>query len=301
LIIGAAVPLSFRGVIGAYMKSLTDCYKLSNGVEIPCVGFGTWQTPDGKVAIESVKAALAAGYRHLDTAAIYGNEESVGEAVRQSGVPRKEIFITTKLWNDEHGYESTLKAFGVSMKKLGLDYLDLYLIHWPNPIRFRKNWKEANAGTWKAFEELYKAKKIRAVGVSNFHGHHIDAILENASIAPMVNQIRLCPGDTQDKVVEYCRGKNILLEAYSPLGVGQVFNSPEVKKYAEKYNRSVAQLCIRWSLERGYLPLPKSVTPERIRENTKVFDFEISEADVKAIGALKSIGGSSQDPDTADF
>ncbi|MDR0601661.1 MAG: aldo/keto reductase [Treponema sp.] len=283
------------------MKSLTDCYRLANGVEIPCIGFGTWQTPDGKIAVESVKAALAAGYRHIDTAAIYGNEESVGKAVRESGVPRKEIFITTKLWNSEHGYEKTLAAFDASMKRLGLDYLDLYLIHWPNPIMFRKNWKEANAGTWKAFEELYKAGKIRAIGVSNFRGHHIDALLESASVVPLVNQIRLCPGDTQDEVVDYCRGKNILLEAYSPLSVGRIFESPDIKGYAEKYKRSIAQVCIRWSLERGYLPLPKSITPERIRENARVFDFEMSEADVKAIAALTDIGETSGDPDAAGF
>jgi diketogulonate reductase-like aldo/keto reductase len=283
------------------MKSLTDCYRLANGVEIPCVGFGTWQTPDGKIAVESVKAALAAGYRHIDTAAIYGNEESVGAAVKESGVPRKEIFITTKLWNDDHGYENTLRAFDASMKKLGLEYLDLYLVHWPNPVKFRKSWKETNAGTWKAFEELYKAGKIRAIGVSNFRGHHIDAVLETASVAPMVNQIRLCPGDTQDEIAAYCRKKNILLEAYSPLGVGKIFESPDIKKYAEKYKRTIAQVCIRWSLEREYLPLPKSITPERIRENARVFDFEISEADVKAIAALKGIGGTSQDPDAADF
>ncbi|MDR2160153.1 MAG: aldo/keto reductase [Treponema sp.] len=283
------------------MKSLTDCYKLGNGVEIPCVGFGTWQTPDGAVAVSSVKAAIEAGYRHIDTAAAYGNEESVGAAIRQSGVPRKELFITTKLWNDDHGYESTLRAFDLSMKKLGLDYLDLYLIHWPNPVKFRKNWAEANAGTWKAFEELYGAGKIRAIGISNFHGRHIDALLKTASVAPMVNQIRLCPGDTQDAVVDYCRGKDILLEAYSPLGVGEIFKSPEMRVFAEKYQRSIAQICIRWSLQRGYLPLPKSVTPQRILENTGVFDFELIPEDVKAIADLKGIAGTAQDPDKTAF
>ncbi|MDR1898687.1 MAG: aldo/keto reductase [Treponema sp.] len=283
------------------MKSLTDCYKLSNGVEIPCVGFGTWQTPDGAVAVSSVKAAIEAGYRHIDTAAIYGNEESVGAAIRQSGIPRKELFITTKLWNDDHGYENTLRAFESSMKKLGLDYLDLYLIHWPNPVKFRKNWEEANAGTWKAFEELYKAGKTRAIGISNFHGRHIDALLKTAAVAPMVNQIRLCPGDTQDEVVDYCRKKDMLLEAYSPLGVGQIFEAPEIRAFAEKYKRSIAQICIRWSLQRGYLPLPKSVTPQRILENTKVFDFELLPEDVKAIADLKGIAGTASNPDETAF
>jgi diketogulonate reductase-like aldo/keto reductase len=283
------------------MKSLTDCYKLNNGGEIPCVGFGTWQTPDGAVAVSSVKAAIGAGYRHIDTATIYGNEESIGAAIRQGGVPRKELFITTKLWNDDHGYESTLRAFDLSMKKLGLDYLDLYLIHWPNPVQFRKNWAEANAGTWKAFEELYGAGKIRAIGVSNFHGRHIDALLKTASIAPMINQIRLCPGDTQDAVVDYCRGKNILLEAYSPLGAGEIFKSPEMRAFAEKYKRTIAQVCIRWSLQRGFLPLPKSVTPERILENTKVFDFDLLPEDIKAIADLKGVAGTAHNPDETDF
>jgi diketogulonate reductase-like aldo/keto reductase len=282
-------------------KSVTDVYKLSNGVEIPCVGFGTWQTPDGDVAVSSVKAALAAGYRHIDTAAIYGNEESVGRAIRESGVARKDIFLTTKLWNDDHGYESTLRAFEASSKRLGTDYFDLYLIHWPNPVKFRGNWQEANAGTWKAFEELYNAKKVRAIGISNFHQRHIEPLLKTAGIAPQVNQIRLCPGDTQDAVVDYCRSKNILLEAYSPLGVGKILSSPEMKAFAEKYRRSIAQICIRWSLQRGYLPLPKSVTPERIAENTKVFDFELSPEDVEKIAGFTGIGGMDRNPDEADF
>ncbi|MDR1636036.1 MAG: aldo/keto reductase [Treponema sp.] len=282
-------------------KSVTDAYRLSNGVEIPCVGFGTWQTPEGEVAVSSVKTALAAGYRHIDTAAIYGNEESVGRAIRESGIPRKDIFLTTKLWNEDHGYDSTLRAFEASSRRLGTDYFDLYLIHWPNPVRFRANWQEVNAGTWKAFEELYNAKKARAIGVSNFHQRHIEALLKTAGIAPQVNQIRLCPGDTQDAVVEYCRSKNILLEAYSPLGVGKLLGAPEMQVFAEKYRRSVAQICIRWSLQRGYLPLPKSVNPGRIRENTQVFDFELSPGDVETIAGFTGIGGMDRNPDEADF
>jgi diketogulonate reductase-like aldo/keto reductase len=282
-------------------QSLTDTFTLSNGVKIPCIGFGTWQTPDGDVAVSSVKAALKAGYRHIDTAAIYGNEESVGRAIKESGVPRKEIFLTTKLWNTEHGYDSTLRAFEESARKLGTDYFDLYLIHWPNPEKFRSNWQQANADTWRAFEELYKAGKVRAIGISNFHERHIEPLLKTAVVAPQVNQIRLCPGNTQDAVVEYSRSKNMLLEAYSPLGVGKVVNSPEIKVFAGKYQRSVAQICIRWSLQRGYLPLPKSVTPERIEENTKVFDFEITAGDVEKIAALTGIGGLDQNPDETSF
>jgi diketogulonate reductase-like aldo/keto reductase len=283
------------------MKSLTDCYRLSNGVEIPCIGFGTWQTPDGAVAVSSVKEAVVQGYHHIDTAAAYGNEESVGEGIRQGGVPRKELFITTKLWNDEHGYDTTLKAFDLSLKKLGLDYLDLYLIHWPNPVKFRKNWQEANAETWRAFEELYKAGRVRAIGVSNFRPHHIDALLKTAKVVPQVNQIRLCPGDIHDETVSCSRKHKMLLEAYSPLGVGAIFKVPELQEMAKKYGKTAAQICIRWSLQMEFLPLPKSVTPARIKENTGVFDFELSGEDMKKIAALKGVAGYAEDPDTASF
>ena len=283
------------------MNSLTDCYKLSNGVEIPCIGFGTWQTPDGDVCVSSVLSAIEAGYRHIDTAQGYGNEESVGLAVKKSGIDRKDLFITSKLTNSEHGYERTLAAFEETMKKLDMDYLDLYLIHWPNPIAFRDHWQEANAGTWKAFEELYKAGRIRAIGISNFRPHHIEELMKTATVAPMVNQIRLCPGETQDEVVDYCRSHNIQLEAYSPLGVGKIFEVPEMKALAEKYGKSIAQICIRWSLQRGYLPLPKSVTPSRIKENTQVFDFELEAADVQLSADLKGCVGYSSDPDTTTF
>ena len=283
------------------MKALTDCYTLANGVKITCIGFGTWQTPNGEVAVSSVLSALEAGYRHIDTAQGYGNEESVGIAVKQSGIDRKELFLTSKLTNSEHGYEKTLAAFETTLEKLGTDYLDLFLIHWPNPIAFRDHWQEANAGTWKAFEELYRSKRIRAIGISNFRPRHMEELSRTAEIAPMVNQIRLCPGDTQDEVVEYCRTHNILLEAYSPLGVGKIFEVPEMKALAEKYQKSIAQICIRWSLQRGYLPLPKSVTPSRIRENTQVFDFELDSSDVQLIADLKGCVGYSSDPDTTTF
>ncbi|MHB9295069.1 aldo/keto reductase [Pillotina sp. SPG140] len=280
------------------MKALTDWYTLANGVEIPCIGFGTWQTPDGAVAVSAVLSALRAGYRHIDTAQGYGNEESVGIAIKKSGIDREKLFVTSKLTNSEHGYEKTLAAFEGTMKKLDMDYVDLFLIHWPNPLAFRNTWQEANAGSWKAFEELYAAKRIRSIGVSNFRPHHIKELLKTAAIPPMVNQIRLCPGETQDEVVNYCRSQNILLEAYSPLGVGKIFEVPEMKALAEKYGKSIAQICIRWSLQRGYLPLPKSVTPARIKENTEVFDFELDAADVQLIADLKGCVGYSADPDT---
>jgi diketogulonate reductase-like aldo/keto reductase len=283
------------------MNHQTDTYKLSNGVGIPCIGFGTWQTPDGDVAVRSVAAAIEAGYRHIDTAQAYGNEESVGKGIRESGIDRKDLFITTKLWNSNHSYKLTMRTFEDSMNKLGLDYLDLFLIHWPNPIAFRDHWQEANAESWKAMEELYEAGKIRAIGVSNFRPHHIEEILKTAKVAPMVNQIRLCPGDTQDETVEWCRDHGMVLEAYSPLGIGKIFEVPEMQRLAEKYQRSIAQVCIRWSLQRGYLPLPKSVTPSRIQENLKVFDFELSEEDVRLIADLKGCVGYASDPDRTNF
>ena len=194
-----------------------------------------------------------------------------------------------------------MSSFDESMKKLGLDYLDLLLIHWPNPIAFRDHWQKANAETWKAMEELYRAGRIRAIGVSNFRQHHIEELMKTATVAPMVNQIRLCPGDTQDEVVNYCRNRGMLLEAYSPLGVGRVFDVPEMQALAAKYGRSVAQVCIRWSLQRGYLPLPKSVTPSRIADNLKVFDFELEEDDVDMIAGLTGCAGLERDPDMTNF
>jgi diketogulonate reductase-like aldo/keto reductase len=171
------------------MTSLSDTYTLSNGVKIPIIGLGTWQTPDGPIAVKAIKDALAAGYRHIDTAAGYENEESVGQAIRESGIPREQIFITTKLNNPDHGYEKTLKAFEISTTKLGVSYLDLWLIHWPNPLPFRENWQSANAGSWKAFEELYEAGKVKAIGVSNFRPRHLEELFKTAKIKPQVNQI----------------------------------------------------------------------------------------------------------------
>jgi len=283
------------------MKSEKDCFKLLNGVEIPCVGYGTFQTPEGETAVASVVSAIKAGYRHVDTAQGYGNEASVGAAVKKCGVPRNEIFITSKLANTEHGYEKTLAAFERTLEKLDTDYLDLFLIHWPNPVHFRDCWQETNAGTWRAFEELYEAKRIRAIGISNFRPKHIDELMKTAKIPPMANQIRLCPGDTQDEVVDYCRERKMLLQAYSPFGVGKIFEVPEMISLAEKYGKTVAQVCVRWSLQRGYNPLPKSVTPERIKENIEVFDFELSGADVQTIADLKGCVGYSYDPDTTSF
>ena len=276
-------------------------YTLSNGVHIPAVGLGTWQTPDDETGYQAVLSALKLGYRHIDTAQGYRNEDIVGRAVRDSGISREEVFITSKLDNPNHGYDNTMRSFEETLQKLGTDYVDLFLIHWPNPLQYRSTWQQTNAETWKVFEELYHAGKIRAIGISNFRQHHIDELLKTAEITPMVNQIRLCPGDTQDDLVIYCRERNILLEAYSLLGTGQIFKVAEMQALAEKYHKSIAQICIRWSLQNGFLPLPKSVTAERISENIDVFGFELSDEDISLIAGLRGCVGLSKDPDTTNW
>ncbi|MBO5197165.1 MAG: aldo/keto reductase [Lachnospiraceae bacterium] len=283
------------------MNQLTDCYTLNDGTKIPCIGFGTWQAKEGDIAVTAVRTALEAGYRHIDTAACYGNEDSVGKGIRESGVPREDIYITTKLWNTVRGYNETIEAFHESRNKLGLEYLDLYLIHWPNPANFRDRWEWANAESWRAMEDLVKQGYIRSIGVSNFRPHHLEALAKTANTRPAVNQIRLCPGEVPLTNVNYCRERDILLEAYSPLGTGKIFSVPEMTELADKYGKTVAQICIRFSLQMGFLPLPKSVTPERIADNTKVFDFELSKEDVERILALEGIVGYSHNPDLTNF
>lgn len=283
------------------MDTINSTYKLANGLEIPRLGFGTWQTPDGQVAVDSVLAAFEAGYRHVDTAAAYNNEAGVGEAIRQSSLSREEIFVTTKLWNSERGYEKTLAAFEVSMEKLGLEYLDLYLIHWPAARGKAEDWQHTNSETWRAFEELYAQGRIKAIGVSNFMPHHLKPLMENAKVMPMVNQIEFHPGLLQTQTTEFCTANNILVEAWSPLGSGRLLEAKELKAVAAKYDKSVAQICVRWCLQHGTLPLPKSVTPARIKENADVFDFEIGPEDMALIDALPDIGGSGLHPDEVNF
>jgi diketogulonate reductase-like aldo/keto reductase len=283
------------------MNKLTDTYTLNNGVEIPIIGFGTWQSEDGDEAYNAVKAALEAGYRHIDTAAAYGNEESVGKAIKDSGIDRKDLFLTSKLWNRDHGYESAKKALDTSLSKLGTDYLDLYLIHWPNPLKFRDEWQQRNADSWRAMEEALEAGKVRAIGVSNFRPHHLDELLKTAKVTPAVNQIFLNPSDTEDELVAYNKEHGILSEAYSPLGTGKIFTIEELKDIAAKYNKTVAQVVLRWSLQHGFLPLPKSVHADRIQQNTDVFDFELTDEDIKKIDSFHGVAGLAKDPDTTTF
>lgn len=283
------------------MTTLTTTYTLANGVQIPVLGFGTWQTPDGDTAIKSVKAALEAGYRHIDTAQAYQNEASVGTAIQESGVARQDLFLTTKIWNANHSYDLTMQSFEESLQKLQTDYVDLLLIHWPNPIDFRDNWETANAETWRAMEELYNAGKAKAIGVSNFRAHHLEALKKTAKVQPMVDQIFLAPGELEAETVQYSRDNGLLLEAYSPLGTGKIFDVPEMKTLAAKYQRSIPQIALRWSLQHGFLPLPKSVHANYIQENTQLFDFELTPEDMQTIDQLDGVVGKAKDPDTATF
>lgn len=274
--------------------------KLNNGYMIPEIGYGTWQSPDSEVTVNGVKSALACGYRHIDTAAAYKNEESVGEGIKESGVARKDLFVTSKVWNSQRGYEKTIAAFEKTLSDLDLDYLDLYLIHWPASKKDYENWEEINLETWRAMTDLYKAGKIKAIGVSNFKPHHLKALMKT-EVKPMVNQIEFHPGFMQEETVKYCRDNGILVEAWSPLGTGRMLTNPDLQEVASHYGKSVAQICIRWCIQHNVLPLPKSVTPSRIEENSNVFDFEINAEDMQRIDALENFGGSGLDPDEVDF
>ena len=283
------------------ISSLTDTFTLANGIKIPVIGFGTWQTPDGDVAYLSVLDALKAGYRHIDTAAAYGNEASVGRAIKDSGIPREELFVTSKLWNDSHSYEAAKIALDKSLDLLGLDYLDLYLIHWPNPLINRRDWDKANAEAWRYMEDAYTEGKIRAIGVSNFQIEHLEALLKTATIRPMVNQLFINPSDLEQDVVDYNKAHDILTEAYSPLGTGSLLAVPQINDIAAKYDKSAAQVLVRWSLQHDFLPLPKSTHAERINQNAAVFDFELTDAEIATLDQLEGVAGTHQDASQVEF
>ncbi len=260
------------------MKHIADATQLHNGVRMPWLGLGVWRVEDGNEVENAVRTALEVGYRSIDTAKVYGNEAGVGKALKESGVPREEVFITTKVWNDDQGYESTLEAFEGSRQRLGVDVIDLYLIHWPVKGKY--------IDTWRAMEKLYKEGKVRAIGVSNFHQHHLDNLLAECEIVPMVNQVEMHPYLNQEPLHNYCREKGIQLEAWSPLMQGKFKEEPLFSELAEKYGKTEAQIILRWDLQREIVTIPKSVTPSRIAENADIFDFELTAEDMDRIMAL---------------
>ena len=269
---------------------------LNNGVEIPQVGLGVWQAQEGTEVEQAVRAALEAGYRLIDTAAIYGNEVGVGKALKASGLPREEVFVTTKLWNAHHAYEDALRAFDHSLAKLDCGYIDLYLIHWPLPMEGK--FPQA----WKALEHLYQSKRVRAIGVSNFKPHHLEVLLQEAKTVPAVNQIELHPLFQQHETRAYCTAHGIAVESYSPLmRAGEALAHPVIANLAHKYGKTPAQIILRWHIQSGFIVIPKSVNPERIRENIALFDFSLAEHDMPAIEHMDRGQRIGADPDTASF
>jgi methylglyoxal/glyoxal reductase len=252
--------------------------ELNNAVEMPMLGLGTFQSERGEVTRNAVLWALEAGYRHIDTAAAYKNEDDVGQAIRESGVPREEIFVTTKLWNDNQGYESALRAYDDSLKRLGMDYVDLYLIHWPI--------EGTRADSWRALVRLYEEKRVRAVGISNYTVRFLKELLEDSPVVPAVNQFEISPFLTRNPLVDFCIDRNIQVESYSPLARGRKWDDPVINEIARRYDKTPAQIMIRWALEKDYVVIPKSVRRERILENANVFDFSLSAESVRRLDGL---------------
>ena len=266
--------------------------QLANGIEMPRLGLGVWRVEDND-ATNSVKWAIENGYQLIDTAAVYKNERGVGEGIRQSNTKREDLFITTKLWNADQGYDSAHQAFNDSLERLGLDYVDLYLIHWPVEGKFNDSWK--------AMEEIYESGRAKAIGVSNFHQHHIEELMKTAKIKPMVDQIELHPTLTQVELREFLAKEDIAVEAWSPLGQGKILQNPTLVEIAEKHDKSAAQVIIRWHLQSDSIVIPKSVHEERIKENFDVFNFDLNDDEMKRIDALNINERLGADPDNFDF
>lgn len=274
------------------IRNLQDTVMLNNGVPMPGLGLGVFKIGDGTPVKNAVKSALRHGYRSIDTAAVYGNETGVGEAIRESGIDRKELFVTSKLWNADQGYDTTLRAFEASLRNLGTDYLDLYLIHWPVAGKF--------IDTWRAMTELYRGGRVRAIGVSNFHVDHLKKLLASSEVVPAVDQVELHPLLNQQEIRDFCKLNNIVVEAWSPLMKGNL-DMPVLHKLAEKHKKSAAQIVLRWHLQHDIVVIPKSVHDHRIRENADVFDFTLDADEVALIDALNAGKRFGPDPDNFDF
>lgn len=275
------------------LTDLSGCFTLHNGVQMPYLGLGTYQADNQSEVVNSVKTAIEKGYRHIDTASIYKNEEGVGKGIKACGVDRKEIFVVSKVWNADQGYESTIRAFQESLDRLQLDYLDLYLIHWPVKGKYKQ--------TWKALEYLYANKKVRAIGVSNFLQHHLEDLMTETQITPMVNQMEFHPYLVQQNLINFCKKNNIQYEAWSPFMVGKVFDLGFCNGLAKKYGKSIAQIILRWNLQKGVVTIPKSVHTNRITSNANIFDFELSEKDVAFLDGLDRNERTGPHPDHFDF
>jgi methylglyoxal/glyoxal reductase len=273
--------------------SLSTTAALANGVKMPRIGLGVFKVEKEEELITAVKAAIEIGYRSIDTASIYGNEVWVGEAIRHSGFNREELFITSKVWNSDHGYEATLKAFNTTLEKMGLEYLDLYLIHWPVEGKYTE--------TWRALEDLYKEGRIKAIGVSNFQIRHLENLLKTAEIQPMINQIELHPKLAQTELRDFAAKHDMHIEAWAPLMQGGLFENEILMELAEKHGKSIAQIVLRWHLQNGIIAIPKSTKPHRIKENADLFDFELSHQDMELINSLDEHLRVGPDPDNFDF
>lgn len=278
-------------------KHLQDTTTLYNGVNMPWFGLGVFKVEEGPELVNAVRTAIRHGYRSIDTAAIYGNEEGVGQGIREgleaAGIKREDLFVTSKVWNADLGYESTLKAYEGSLRRLGLEYLDLYLIHWPVEGKYTE--------AWKALEKLYKQGRVKAIGVSNFQIHHLEQLMKETEIKPMVNQVEYHPRLTQKELQAYCRENGIQLEAWSPLMQGQLLDQEDLQLIAEKYQKSIAQIILRWDIQNGVVTIPKSTKEHRIIENADIFDFELSAEDMQRIDSLNQNHRVGPDPDNFDF
>lgn len=269
--------------------------KLNNGIELPLVGFGTYKSTEQE-GVEAVVSAISKGYSLIDTAAIYGNEEAVGKGIQASGISRDEVFITTKLWRENLGYASAKEEFEKSRKRLGVEMIDLYLIHWPANAKNYTDWQQTNAETWRAMEELLAEGKIKAIGVSNFLQEHLEALLQTAKIRPCLNQIEFHPGYWQKEVVDFCKKQSIAVQSWSPLARGKVFGNEVLEEISKKYHKSVAQICLRWIVQHEVIVIPKSTSPQRIEENIQLFDFELTAEEMTRIDTLPEMGFSGELP-----
>jgi diketogulonate reductase-like aldo/keto reductase len=275
------------------ITDIQGSFTLRNGVQMPYLGLGTYQSDNEEEVVSAVKSALQLGYRHIDTAAAYKNEEGVGQGIRESGVDRSEIFVVTKVWNDDQGYNSTINAFEASLQRLGLEYLDLYLIHWPVAGKYKE--------TWKALEYLYAQKRVRAIGVSNFLKHHLQDVMEDCKVVPMVNQMEFHPYLVQQDLIDFCNENTIQYESWSPFMQGKVFELDMGAILAEKYGKSLAQIILRWNIQKGVIAIPKSVHTNRIASNADIFDFELSQEDIAYLDNLETGERTGPDPDNFDF